>query len=221
MEIKELLAHVSNYSKGRHTTIKYLVLHYTANNGDTALSNCKYFSGANRNASAHYFVDENEVYRSVRDMNVAWHCGSMNGYKHKYCRNTNSIGIEMCSRIDSNGKFYIKEETIANAIELTKYLMEKYDIKVENVIRHYDVTGKICPRPFVENLEDWKQFKDRLEEEMVKNIQIKLNGKIKTVEAINKNGFNFVKLRDVADDKINVGYDNIQALPYIEVNFPK
>ena len=114
----------------------------------------------------------------------------------------------MCSKKDANGKFYIDEKTIANVIELTKYLMEKYDIPSENVIRHYDVTGKICPRPFVENLEDWKQFKDRLEEEMVKNIQIKLNGKIKTVEAINKNGFNFVKLRDIADDKINVGYDN-------------
>ena len=166
MEIKELLAHASNYSKGRHETIKFLVLHYTANNGDTALSNCKYFSSANRNASAHYFVDENEVYRSVRDMNVAWHCGSLNGYKHKYCRNTNSIGIEMCSRIDSNGKFYIKEETIANAIELTKFLMEKYDIPVENVIRHYDVTGKMCPRPFVEDEKLWLDFKERLVEEV-------------------------------------------------------
>ena len=168
MEIKELLAHISNYSKGRHTAIKYLVLHYTANNGDTAFSNCKYFSGANRNASAHYFVDEKGIYRSVRDMNVAWHCGSMNGYKHKYCRNTNSIGIEMCSRIDSNGKFYIKEKTIANAIELTKFLMEKYDIKVENVIRHYDVTGKICPEPLVRDEKLWLAFKDRLEEEEVK-----------------------------------------------------
>ena len=168
MEIKELLAHISNYSKGRHETIKFLVLHYTANNGDTAFSNCKYFSDANRNASSHYFVDEKEVYRSVRDMNVAWHCGSMNGYKHKYCRNTNSIGIEMCSRIDSNGKFYIKEKTIANAIELTKFLMEKYDIPVENVIRHYDVTGKMCPKPFVEDEMLWIDFKDRLEEEEVK-----------------------------------------------------
>ena len=54
-------------------------------------------------------------------MNVAWHCGSMNGYKHKYCRNTNSIGIEMCSRKDKNGKYYIKEETIVSAIEHTNY----------------------------------------------------------------------------------------------------
>ena len=93
IKIKELLAHISNCSKGRHTAIKYLVLHYTANNGDTASSNCIYFSGVNRNASSNYFVDEKGVYRSVRDMNVAWHCGSVNGYKHKYCRNTNSIGI--------------------------------------------------------------------------------------------------------------------------------
>ena len=168
MEIKELLAHVSNYSKGRHTTIKYLVLHYTANNGDTALSNCKYFSSANRNASAHYFVDEKGIYRSVRDMNVAWHCGSTNGYKHKYCRNTNSIGIEMCSRKDKNGKYYIKEETIVSAIEHTNYLMQKYIIPVENVIRHYDVTGKICPRSFVEDEKLWLAFKDRLEDEEVK-----------------------------------------------------
>lgn len=168
MNITELLAHVSNYSKGRHTTIKYLVLHYTGNNGDTALGNCQYFSSTNRNASSHYFVDGKGVYRSVRDMNVAWHCGSMNGYKHKYCRNTNSIGIEMCSRIDSNGKFYIMAETIANAVELTKYLMEKYDIPLENVIRHYDVTGKMCPRPFVEDEKLWLDFKERLEESEMK-----------------------------------------------------
>lgn len=101
-------------------------------------------------------------------MNVAWHCGSMNGYKHKYCRNTNSIGIEMCSRKDKNGKYYIKEETIVSAIEHTNYLMQKYIIPVENVIRHYDVTGKICPRSFVEDEKLWLAFKDRLEDEEVK-----------------------------------------------------
>ena len=101
-------------------------------------------------------------------MNVAWHCGSMNGYKHKYCRNTNSIGIEMCSRKDKNGKYYIKEETIVSATEHTNYLMQKYIIPVENVIRHYDVTGKICPRSFVEDEKLWLAFKDRLEDEEVK-----------------------------------------------------
>ena len=208
MEIKELLAHVSNYSKGRHTTIKYLVLHYTANNGDTALGNCQYFSGANRNASAHYFVDEKGVYRSVRDMNVAWHCGSMNGYKHKYCRNTNSIGIEMCSRIDSNGKFYIKEKTIANAIELTKFLMEKYDIPVENVIRHYDVTGKMCPKPFVEDEKLWLDFKARLEEEELKRYntidEVPEWGKDVIKLMINKGAFADVKNLNLSEDMIRM-----------------
>lgn len=208
MEIKELLAHVSNYSKGRHTTIKYLVLHYTANNGDTALSNCKYFSSANRNASAHYFVDEKGIYRSVRDMNVAWHCGSTNGYKHKYCRNTNSIGIEMCSRKDKNGKFYIKEETIVNAIELTKYLMEKYDIQVENVIRHYDVTGKMCPKPFVEDEKLWLDFKDRLEDEEVKRYntidEIPEWGKATIQLMINKGAFADVKNLSLSEDMIRM-----------------
>ena len=207
MEIKELLAHVSNYSKGRHTTIKYLVLHYTANNGDTALSNCKYFSSANRNASAHYFVDEKGIYRSVRDMNVAWHCGSMNGYKHKYCRNTNSIGIEMCSRIDSNGKFYIKEETIANAIELTKFLMEKYDIPVDNVIRHYDVTGKMCPKPFVEDEKLWLDFKERLVEEVKRYNtidEVPEWGKATIQLMINKGAFADVKNLNLSEDMIRM-----------------
>ena len=208
MEIKELLAHISNYSKGRHETIKFLVLHYTANNGDTALSNCKYFSSANRNASAHYFVDEKGVYRSVRDMNVAWHCGSMNGYKHKYCRNTNSIGIEMCSRIDSNGRFYIERETIANAIELTRYLMEKYDIQVENVIRHYDVTGKMCPRPFVEDEMLWLDFKDRLEDEELKRYntidEVPEWGKDVIKLMINKGAFADVKNLNLSEDMIRM-----------------
>ena len=208
MEIKELLAHISNFSKGRHTAIKYLVLHYTANNGDTALSNCIYFASPNRNASAHYFVDEKGIYRSVRDMNVAWHCGSMNGYKHKYCRNTNSIGIEMCSRKDKNGKFYIKEETVTNAIELTKFLMEKYDIKVENVIRHYDVTGKICPRPFVEDEKLWLAFKDRLEVEEVKRYntidEVPEWGKATIQLMINKGAFADVNNLNLSEDMIRM-----------------
>ena len=208
MEIKELLAHISNFSKGRHTAIKYLVLHYTANNGDTALSNCIYFASPNRNASAHYFVDEKGIYRSVRDMNVAWHCGSMNGYKHKYCRNTNSIGIEMCSRKDKNGKFYIKEETVTNAIELTKFLMERYDIPVENVIRHYDVTGKICPRPFVEDEKLWLAFKDRLEVEEVKRYntidEVPEWGKATIQLMINKGAFADVNNLNLSEDMIRM-----------------
>ena len=96
MEIKEITAHQSNYTKGRKEQIQYIVVHYTANNGDRAEGNGNYFAHPNRNASAHYFVDENTIVQSVHDENTAWHCGAKS-YRHEKCRNNNSIGVEMCS----------------------------------------------------------------------------------------------------------------------------
>ena len=118
MEINTRLADTSNFTKGRSSSVKYIVIHFTANNGDTA-------KGKNRNASAHYFVDENEIYQSVKDTDTAWHCGAKK-YYHTYCRNSNSIGVELCSRIDSRGKYYFKNETVSNAVWLVKQLMKKY-----------------------------------------------------------------------------------------------
>ena len=163
MEVKEMLAHPSNFTKGRKQKIQYIVVHYTANNGDTAEGNGKYFSGADRNTSAHYFVDEIKIVRSVFDKDTAWHCGAKI-YRHKKCRNENSIGVEMCSKKDSNGQYYINQKTQNNAAELVKWLMKKYDIPIENVLRHYDVTGKMCPEPFVRNEVQWLDFKRKLSE---------------------------------------------------------
>ena len=148
MEIKEITAHQSNYTKGRKEQIQYIVVHYTANNGDRAEGNGNYFAHPNRNASAHYFVDENTIVQSVHDENTAWHCGAKS-YRHEKCRNNNSIGVEMCSEKDQNGQYYINQETQNTAIAVVKMLMEKYNIPLENVLRHYDITGKICPEPFV------------------------------------------------------------------------
>lgn len=103
--IRELLAHSSNYTAMTGRNIKYIVIHYTANDGDTAQGNCRYFNAANRKASAHYFVDEQEVWRSVKDKDGAWHCGGKT-YYHDHCRNSNSIGIEICSSKDSDGRYY-------------------------------------------------------------------------------------------------------------------
>lgn len=152
----------TNYKTGRDSNIKYIVIHYTANNGDTAKNNAEYFAN-NRNvsASAHYFVDENTIWQSVKDSDTAWHCGAKS-YKHSYCRNNNSIGIELCSRKDSNGNYYFKDATVKNAADLTKTLMAKYNIPVTNVIRHYDVTGKMCPEPMVRNTTSWSEFKNMI-----------------------------------------------------------
>lgn len=152
----------TNFTKGLSKQNKYIVVHYTANNGDTAMNNAIYFKSTYRGASAHYFVDENEIVQVVQDSDVAWHVGSTT-YVHADCRNSNSIGIEMCSRIDSTGSYYIKDEVVASTVELVQYLQELYNIPSENIIRHYDVTGKICPEPFVKNSVLWANFKEKID----------------------------------------------------------
>ena len=164
MNINFKQAHKSNYCTGRTSDIKYIVIHYTANNGDTAKNNIDYYARKeNLKASAHFYVDENEVWQSVKEGDTAYHCGA-NKYVHPYCRNSNSIGIELCSRKDADGEYYFKDETIQNAVKLTKELMAKYNIFVGNVIRHYDVTGKICPAPMVNDEILWNTFKAMLTE---------------------------------------------------------
>lgn len=148
----------TNYQSGRSGTIQYLVVHYTANNGDTAKGNCNYFQkNPGLYVSAHYFVDENGWEQSVADADTAWHCGAIT-YRHPKCRNSNSIGIELCSRQDEKGTYYFLKKTVENAMELSTKLMQQYKIPKENVLRHYDVTGKVCPAPFVKNPADWTNF---------------------------------------------------------------
>lgn len=154
---------------------KYIVIHYVGG-VSSAANNANYFYAADRSASANYFVDETSIWQVVEDFNAAWHCGdkiqdsSYHPY-YKICTNQNSIGIEMCCKKDNYGNWYIEEDTIKNTIDLTKYLMEKYQISIDCVIRHRDVSGKVCPEPFVRNEALWIDFKDRLtkqeeEEEM-------------------------------------------------------
>lgn len=123
---------------------KYIVIHYTGNTTDSAKGNANYFRSVNRGASANIFVDDNYVVQVVDNSNAAWHCGvDYSGGKAPFwgkCKNENSIGIEMCS---VNGA--ISEATFNNTVTLTKNLMAKYGIPASNVIRHYDVCGKVCP----------------------------------------------------------------------------
>lgn len=152
----------SNYRAGRTQPVRYIVMHYTANNGDTARNNCDYYHRVGGlQASAHYFVDEHGAMQSVRECDTAWHCGAR-AYWHPECRNGNSIGIEMCSRKRADGSYYIKPETVANAATLAKDIMQRYGIDTDHVLRHYDVTGKRCPMPWVDDPAQWTAFKDML-----------------------------------------------------------
>ena len=148
----------SNYRAGRTQPVRYIVMHYTANNGDTAKNNCDYYHRVGGlQASAHYFVDEHGAMQSVREGDTAWHCGAR-AYWHPECRNANSIGIEMCSRKRADGSYYIKPETVANAAALAREIMQRYGIDTEHVVRHYDVTGKRCPMPWVDDPAQWTAF---------------------------------------------------------------
>lgn len=168
MEIKELLTNVNRTVKNNRE-IKYIVVHYVGA-VSTAYNNAKYFENANRQASAHYFVDDNDIYRVVKDEDVAWHCGTKGKY-YSECRNSNSIGIEMCC-YNNNGTLDISENIENRTIELVKELMAKYNIPAENVIRHYDVTHKICPAPFVNDESRWTNFKNKLVE-TTENVELK------------------------------------------------
>ena len=145
-----------NYSTRNGNRVKYIVLHYTGNKGDTAKNNVDYFYGGNRGASAHYFVDDYSIWQSVEECYSAWSVGDGKGVYG--ITNRNSISIEMCC--DSSG--VITEKTESNALELVKYLMAKYNISISNIVRHYDASRKICPNWSANNWARWNNFKSKI-----------------------------------------------------------
>lgn len=171
---KDYPCNSANYTKGRSKGIEYIVIHYVGATG-SALANVKYYGANTVGASAHFYVghasENGAVYQSVAPENTAWHCGTTDTYYHDECRNSNSIGIELCCHNDTSDKsaksqgWYFDDVTVDRAVELTKYLMEQYGINAGHVIRHYDVTHKICPSPFVLDEGKWNDFKERLEED--------------------------------------------------------
>lgn len=175
--LKDQLANPGNYGGSRNASqIRYLVYHYTGNDGDRAANNAKYFQNNIVKASAHYFVDDTTVWRSVPDLKVAWSVGGSKyanadktggGTMYGVITNTNSLSIEMCDTI-RNGVYQASEATLDNAAALGRALMEKYGIPIENVYRHFDVTGKHCPSYLV-SAQKWAEFKKRLEVKIMDN----------------------------------------------------
>lgn len=158
--------------------IEYIVVHYSG-----CLSDARnlgiYWRDTFAGASSHYGVGyEGDMYQYVEDEDIAWHCGGTTSYKHPKCRNSNSIGIEMMVRKRStrtmnatDKDWYFTDATIAATIDLVKMLMKKYHIPADHVIRHYDVTGKICPNPFVYDtgVMTWAKFKAAISEAEIQN----------------------------------------------------
>ncbi|WP_140402069.1 peptidoglycan recognition family protein, partial [Flavonifractor sp. An306] len=134
-----------------------IVIHYVGNPGTTAAQNHSYFENLAQTgetyASSHFLVGlEGEIIQNVPLDEIAY-CSNQ--------RNEDTISIECCHPDDS-GAF--NQATYDSLVQLTRWLMEAYDLDTDQVIRHYDVTGKICPKSFVENPEEWEQFLKDLEQ---------------------------------------------------------
>lgn len=150
-----------NYSSRHGNEIKFIVIHDTGNygKGANALSHYRYFNGGNRNASAHYFVDDKGIIQIIGNSYSAWHCGDK--WNRKYATrndvtNSNSIGIEMCMNQDGNYDVMYR-----NTVELVKNLMVKFNVPADRVVRHFDASGKSCPDHMRRNnWEKWKKFKE-------------------------------------------------------------
>ena len=130
----------------------YIAIHYTANPGATAQNNRDYFEGLKDShvtkASSNFVVGlEGEIIQCVPTWEVAYASNS---------RNTDTVSIECCHP-DETGKF--NDATYHSMVELCAWLCLKFDLNEEDVIRHYDVTGKNCPKYFVEHEDAWVQFK--------------------------------------------------------------
>lgn len=126
-------------TRGRSHAIDRIVIHYTATLA-SARNNAIYFSRNKRQRfSAHYFVDDitDEIYQSVAEGDTAWHAGN-------WLMNRRSVGIEVVSA----GEDYSEVEA-GKLAWLVQTLMKRYGISEGGVIRHHDVTGKICPAPYI------------------------------------------------------------------------
>jgi N-acetylmuramoyl-L-alanine amidase len=161
MEINKTFLSKYNFGKrGWLDKIKYIVIHETDNwdVGANAKMHYNFFEGGDRQSSADFFVDNNEV-RQIIDYtkNYGWSVGDGNG---KYgITNRNSVSIELC--VNSDGDY---NKTFENAIELAYKLHKELGIPLINVVRHYDASRKNCPSSMSPNdWERWRLFKWKLE----------------------------------------------------------
>lgn len=160
------LAHPRNYNPNIRNVngIKYIVMHYTGNVGDTAKNNADYYARAEIMTSAHFFVSEKDIYQSVPIDHTAYAVGlgkrTEPYYKWpplwKKATNTNSISIEMCGSKDS---IEASETTKETACKLAVTLMKKYGLTPSSLCRHYDITGKKCPAWAVNDPGQWLEMR--------------------------------------------------------------
>jgi len=166
--------HISYGATRDKSTVKYIVIHYTGNSGDTAWGNANYFSpdgGNARSAGAHFFVDKEGItFRSIPMNKTAYSVGGFftqsngAGKYYKTCTNSNSVSIELCNYTRN----YPSDAQMESVIKLVKYI-QKYCPNAKTILRHWSVNGKTCPYPMIgKDNKHWKQFKKELKANGIK-----------------------------------------------------
>ena len=186
-------------TKTPNRTIKYIAIHYTAGSSSApgrAISMKSSWEKTKR-ASADFGVDDKNMVQFNPDLRNyrCWSVGDAKktagggGQLYGKATNSNTISIEICSNLKkgynaskvNHDGWYFTEASLENAIKLTKILMKKYGIDIDHVVRHYDISGKICPGVVgynnyelydkdgkktgkKNNSREWENFKKRLSE---------------------------------------------------------
>mgnify|MGYP002512183119 FL=1 len=137
--------------------VKGIVVHYTGNPGTTAAQNRSYFESLKdtkqTKASSHFVIGlEGEVVQCIPSTEMSYASNN---------RNSDTLSIECCHK-DESGEF--TQETYDSLVGFVAWLCGEFDVPVDEVIRHYDVTGKECPRYFALHEDAWQQFKKDVQE---------------------------------------------------------
>lgn len=157
-DIQVELLDVNPYSRPgtKSEQITGIVVHYTANPGSTAQQNRDYFNDLQdthiTSASSHFVIGlDGEIIQCVPTWEIAYASND---------RNKDTVSIECCHP-DETGE--LNRATYQSLVQLTAWLSEKFELEKDDIIRHYDITGKICPKYFVEHEDAWNTFKDAVQ----------------------------------------------------------
>ena len=131
--------------------VKGVVIHYTANPGTSAVANRNYFEGLKDShltkASSHFVIGlKGEIVQCIPCSEISYASNQRNG---------DTVSIECCIE-DESGRF--NQATYQSVLHLTAWLVEHYRLDVADIIRHYDITGKPCPKYFVDYPAEWERF---------------------------------------------------------------
>lgn len=156
--VEQALLPINEYSRAGETleAVNGIVIHNTGNPGTTAAQNRSYFAGLadshETHASSNFIVGlKGEVLQVVPSDEVAYASSQ---------RNYDTLSIEVC-HADDTGEF--GDATMESLMELVQWLVDYFKLDRDQVIRHYDVTGKECPLWYVQHPEDWETFLDRID----------------------------------------------------------